>query len=175
MSLKPPNSNEWVVVGQLGSPHGVKGWIRVNSFTEPADNLLDYQPWLVRRKGESEGKLMTYAKAEYHAKGIVVLLENITDRDVVAQYTQSEILVDRSVLPVLSDNEFYWNDLEGLSVLTSEGVLLGKVDHLLETGSNDVLVIKGEKQHLIPYLMGDIVLNVDLTSKTILVNWDPEF
>lgn len=169
------DASKWVVVGLLGSPHGVKGWIRINSFTQPPENILDYQPWLIKGKNEQQGKMMEYEKVEHHAKGMVVLLKGITDRNVAAQYTQCEIAVERSQLPVLSENEYYWSDLEGLNVINQDNVLLGKVDHLFETGSNDVLVIKGEKQHLIPYLMGNTIINVDLENKTISVDWDPEF
>lgn len=164
-----------VIVGQLGAPHGVKGWMRVNSFTQSVENIFDYHPWLVWQKSTQTWEVMSYEKVEYHAKGMIVLLKGVTDRNTAALYTQSEIAISRNQLPDLSDNEYYWNDLEGLNVVTLEGILLGKVDHLFETGSNDVLVVRGEKEHLIPYLMGNTIINIDLANQTIQVDWDPEF
>lgn len=170
---KPLNTDErWVIIGQLGAPHGVKGWIKLNSFTQPIGNILDYQPWFVEKKNQWEA--LEYEKVEFHTKGIIVLLKGISDRDTVATCTLANVAIPRSKLPTLSD-EYYWSDLEGLNVVTKEDFLLGRVDHLFETGSNDVLVVKGEREHLIPYLMQKTILNIDLEKKLITVDWDPEF
>lgn len=169
------DSHSMVVVGRFGKPHGIKGWITIHSFTEPYDNLLDYQPWFIQEQGTKTWKALEYEKVEFHAKGIVVLLKGVTDRNMAALYTQSEVAVLKSQLPVLPENEHYWSDLEGLNVVTKEGVILGQVEHLFETGSNDVLVVKGERQRLIPYLMGNTILNVDPDNSVITVDWDPDF
>jgi len=83
--------------------------------------------------------------------------------------------VPRSELPDPGPDSFYWTDLEGLTVRTVAGVELGVVDHLLETGANDVLVLKGERERLIPYVRGAVVTDVDLEQGVITVDWDPEF
>lgn len=176
--LKPLNleSDEKVVVGQFGAPHGVRGWIRVHSFTEPVDNLLDYQPWFIQPKGSDQWQPCPVEKVEFQAKGIVVLLKGIADRNQVALYTQCEIAVPRSLLPALPEGEYYWDDLVGLEVVTDKGVSLGKVDRLFETGSNDVLIVKDDKrERWIPYLMGSAVIAIDAEKKVITVDWDPEF
>lgn len=173
------SDEKWVVIGRFGAPHGVKGWIKVHAFTEPAENLLDYQPWYIKKNQQShandEPVELTYEKAECHAKNMVVLLKDITDRNAIALYTNIDILMPRTALPELPDDEYYWSDLEGLTVVNQENIVLGRVDHLFETGSNDVLVIKGEREYLIPYLMGNTVLTVDTDKKTMSVDWDAEF
>lgn len=164
-----------IVVGQIGRPQGIQGGMRLNSYTQPIDNILNYQPWFIQKKNSQIWEQFEYSKVEYHAKGLVIFLKGISDRNTVALYTQATIAVSREQLPDLPHNEYYWSDLEGLNVQTKTGVFLGKVDHLFETGSNDVLVINGEKTHAIPYLMGNTVLNIDLDNKTITVDWDPDF
>lgn len=169
------SEENFVVVGQLGSPHGIDGRMRMHSYTEPVENVLSYQPWFVQKKGASLWEKIHCKKVEHHAKGFVVFLDGITDRNAAMIYTLATIAVSRDHLPDLPEDEYYWSDLEGLDVKTPEGVLLGKVDHLFETGSNDVLVVKGEKEHLIPYLKGDTIIHIDIPNTTILVNWDPDF
>lgn len=169
---------QFVVVGQIGRPHGIDGSMRINSYTQPAENILDYKPWFIRKKDTQHWEDLQYEKVEYHAKGLVIFLKGINDRNIAAHYTLADIGVSRDKLPCLPDNEYYWSDLEGLSVQTQTGDLLGTVDHLFETGSNDVLVIKGgvdKKEHLIPFLKGNTILNIDLLNKIIVVDWDPDF
>lgn len=174
--MKPLDlDSKHVVIGRFGAPHGVKGWIKLQSFTESEDDILQYHPWHVQRKGFLGVELLEYEKVEFHAKGMIVLLKGINDRNKVMTYTQGEISVPRSLLPELIENEHYWSDLEGLTVITQEGITLGQVDHLFETGSNDVLVVKGEREHLIPYLRENTVLDIDLVRRVMTVNWDPEF
>jgi 16S rRNA processing protein RimM len=176
MQKLPNNSSEQlVVVGQLGRPQGIQGGMRLNSYTSPVDNILDYQPWFIQKKESSAQEELKYTKVEKHAKGLVIFLENISDRNTAILYTQANIAIPRTQLPKLSEDEHYWSDLEGLNVENSEGISLGQIDHLFETGSNDVLVIKGEKTHLIPYLKGNTVLKIDLPNKIMVVDWDPNF
>ncbi len=175
--MQQPNSHEeqLVVVGQIGRPQGIHGGMRLNSYTQPIDNILNYQPWFVQKKNSPVWEKVEYSKVEHHSKGLVVFLKGISDRNTISLYTQANIAVLREQLPILSENEYYWSDLEGLRVETQTGILLGHVDHLFETGSNDVLVVKGEKEHCIPYLMGNTILNIDLENQIITVDWDPDF
>lgn len=176
MPQQLPNSEETlVVVGQIGRPHGIDGSMRINSYTQPAENILNYLPWFIQKKDSQVWEDLQYEKVEHHAKGLVIFLKGINDRNIAAHYTQANIAVSRDQLPSLPENEYYWSDLEKLDVKTQSGVLLGQVDHLFETGSNDVLVVKGDKQHLIPFLKGNTILNIDLLNKIITVDWDPDF
>jgi len=83
--------------------------------------------------------------------------------------------VPRSALPAAGEDEYYWSDLEGLRVETLEGVDLGTVDHLIETGANDVLIVRGDRERLIPFLRPSVVREIDLVAARIRVAWDPDF
>jgi len=144
-----------IVLGKMSAPFGVKGWVKVTSFTKPPEGILKYKNWSVVKNG-SERKL------------------GLLDRDAAALLTHSEIRVERQDLPA-SDDSFYWADLIGLQVTTKEGVSLGLVDSLMETGANDVLVVKGDRERLVPWIEGDVVIDVDLAAGAIRVDWDPEF
>jgi 16S rRNA processing protein RimM len=174
--MQQHNSQEkMIVVGQIGRPQGIQGGMRLNSYTQPIDNILNYQPWFIQKKNSQIWEEIEYSKVEHHSKGLVIFLKGISDRNTVSLYTQATIAILREKLPDLSEDEYYWSDLEGLNVQTQNGISLGKVDHLFETGSNDVLVVKGEKTLAIPYLVGNTVLKIDLDNKTIIVDWDPDF
>ncbi len=166
-----------VVVGEITGIHGVKGWMKVRSFTEPEENIIDYQPWLLSRPHGAKAPLPVEVVAHRLTdKGLIVHLSCCDDRDLARQYIGMEIVVTRDVLPALPAGEYYWTDLEGLTVVTSQGVTLGKVSHLFATGANDVLVVhQGDKQRLIPYLPEQVSKSVDLNTGIIEVDWDPEF
>lgn len=161
------------MVGRISGVYGVKGWVRIHSYTEPRENILGYRPWYLSRDGERQ--VWRLAEGRTHGKGIVVRLSGCEDRDQAATLVGAEVVVARAQLPATAPDEFYWSDLEGLRVSTRQGRDLGVVDHLLETGANDVLVVMGERERLIPYLWGDVVLEVDLAKRSMTVDWDPEF
>ena len=102
-------------------------------------------------------------------------LKDCNDRDAAAMLTGTEIGVYRSQLPAVESDDFYWNDLIGLQVVTNSGRLLGRVDHLIETGANDVMVVKGEQECLVPYIKDQVIESVDLEAGEIRVDWDPDF
>lgn len=173
-------SNEQIVVGKIGAVYGVKGWLKVHSFTEEQEAILDYFPWSLKLGN----KVQTVEVTDWrkHNKGLVVKIDNIDDRDVAQTLVSSEIFVDKTKLPELPDGEFYWRDLIGMTVVTDKGYDLGQVSDLLETGSNDVLVVKanrndgfGKKERLIPYLEDQVVKSVNVENKQICVDWDPGF
>ncbi|MFD2192311.1 ribosome maturation factor RimM [Pistricoccus aurantiacus] len=168
-------SDQYVVLGQLTSPHGVKGWIKVYSYTSPMDGIFDYPEW---RLQNADGQQSSYRLSQGRRQGraLVASLEGITSREQAEQLTGADILLPKSALPRLEADEYYWYQLEGLQVVTSHGVSLGCVDHLFETGANDVLVVKGEdRQRLLPYLPDQVVIAVDLAAGRMTVDWDPEF
>lgn len=162
-----------MIVGRLGAPFGVKGEIHVHSFTEPENNLIHYPNWFLKIRDIWQPVKML--KSKVHGTGFVVQLEGCEDREAAAQLRNVEIAVPREDLPILPKNEYYWADLCGLEVYTAQGRLLGIVQSLFETGSNDVIVVQGESMHLIPYIPDEVVLLVDLEARKMIVQWDPEF
>lgn len=162
-----------VVVGKIAALYGVRGWVKVFSHTDPRDNILRYQPWLVNISGAWQ--TLEHAEGRIHQQGIVARLDGYDDRDSASALLGCEIAVRPEQLAVLSRGEYYWSELIGLKVVTTEGVSLGVVEKLLETGSNDVLVVQGERERLLPYLPGSVVIDVDKAAGVMRVDWDPEF
>ncbi|MCF6236618.1 MAG: ribosome maturation factor RimM [Gammaproteobacteria bacterium] len=164
--------SDWVVVGKVSGVYGVRGWVRIFSYTAPRENILTYSPWYLKREAGSE--MTRVIAGRVHGKGVVAQLEFSTDRDVAAQLVGLEIVIKSEQLPPVEQGEYYWSDLVGLEVVTVDGQILGKVDHLIETGANDVLVVKGERERLLPYT-DECVLKVSLDDGVIQVDWDPDF
>jgi 16S rRNA processing protein RimM len=163
-----------VLLGRIVGVHGVRGELKLESYTEPRTQIFSYQPWLLR--SASGEKQIQDCRGRTQGKGLVAELPGIADRDAAAALVGGEIWVARSALPAAKPGEYYWSDLEGLEVVTIEGVSLGKVSHLIATGANDVLVVMdGKRERLIPFLVGQFVTNVDLGAASVTVDWDPEF
>lgn len=165
--------SDWVVVGRFGKVHGIKGFITVHSFTEPQDNILNYNDW--HAFINQQWQALTITSIEVTNKHILVQVKGFDEREQVAALTNTELGIRREQLPELNAGEFYWHQLIGLRVVTQQGVELGTVSDMLATGSNDVLVVQGDKRHLVPYLPGQYVLNVDQDKGLIEVDWDPDF
>ncbi|MFC1603356.1 ribosome maturation factor RimM [Pseudomonadota bacterium] len=164
---------EMLILGRVSGLYGVKGWVRVFSHTSPRANILTYSSWYLRQAGSwVRYELQT---GRVHGKGIVAQLKGCNDRDQATTLIQADIAIPREQLPDLQPDEFYWADLEGLKVQTTAGLDLGVIDHLFETGANDVVVVKGERERLIPYLWQDVIQSVDLEAGLMTVDWDPEF
>ena len=168
-----PVQDEVLVVGRIASPFGVRGWLRVNAFTAVVDSLLDYSPWYLKLKGQWQ--TVELLSGRQHGKGLVVQLKMCHDRDDAAALTGTDIGIYRSQLPPVATDEYYWSDLMGMQVITTDDQVLGVVDHLLETGANDVIVVKGEHECLVPYIKEQVVKSVDLEARIIRVDWDPDF
>ncbi|VAX05450.1 16S rRNA processing protein RimM [hydrothermal vent metagenome] len=162
-----------VILGRVSGVYGVKGWVRVYSDTSPRTNILNYPTWYLRRADDWEQHELRSGRAQ--GKGLVAQLVGCDDRDQAAELIQADIAIRHEQLPKLKADEFYWSELEGLRVQTMDGMDLGVVDHLLETGANDVVVVKGERERLIPYLWQDVIRSVDLETGLMTVDWDPEF
>ena len=165
---------KWILVGKIVGLSGVRGEVKLESYTEPRTQIFSYQPWLLKSAlGDSE---ISGCRGRAQGKGIVATLPEIEDRDGAARFVGSEIWVRRSALPRSKKGEYYWADLEGLEVDTVEGAKLGRVSHLVATGANDVLVVfDGKRERLIPFVIDDYVKEVDLESGRITVDWDPAF
>lgn len=161
-----------IVLGRISGLYGVNGWVRLFSYTEPRTGILEHTECRLRHDGGQQDARLIEGKAQ--GKGVVARFAGIEDRDTAARLIGQEILVSRSALPELSEGHFYWADLEGLSVETKDGALLGWVAYLLATGANDVLVVQGEKETLVPFLWGSVILDVDLEAGRIRVDWEWE-
>jgi 16S rRNA processing protein RimM len=167
------NSAGWVIVGRFGRAHGIKGFVRVNSFTEPPDNILGYTNW--HAYIAKQWVPLKILQTEIHDKAILVQIEGYNEREQVAHLTNREIAVSRSQLPLLKQGEYYWFELIGMQVVNQLGQSLGRVTEIMPTGSNDVLVVEGEKRHLVPYLLGQFVIDIDTKQGLITVDWDVDF
>ena len=178
MNATPETADDLIVVGKIFSVHGVRGEVKVFSFTDPIDNLLQYRHWTLRREGVV--KQVELVKGRSGQKDLVAKLKGLDDRDEARLLSGYEICISRSLLPNLTDGDYYWYQLVGLSVINQDGHLFGKVDHLLETGANDVMVVKpcagslDDRERLLPYT-GQCVLAIDLAAGEMRVEWDADF
>lgn len=173
-----PDSDRTLVVGRITGCYGVKGWVKIQTYTDTPENFLAFGDWMVQRRGGPEPVEFDAGRA--HGKGLVAHIAGVDDRTAAEAYRGLEVTVDRESLPALEEGEFYWHQLQGLQVWCTEGeqrALLGRVDYLIETGANDVLVIApcegsvDDRERLVPYLPGDVVTRVDPEAGVIEVDW----
>lgn len=162
-----------VIVGRINGLYGVRGWLKIFSYTESRESIIEYSPWQVLKNGQWQ--IATVEAGRIHGKGVVVKLIGYDDRDSAATLIGCDIAVSREQIGEPEPGEFYWSDLEGLKVINLEGVELGVVDHLFETGANDVVVVRGERERLLPFLRGEVIKEIDLQRQVMEVDWDPEF
>jgi 16S rRNA processing protein RimM len=172
--------DEAVVVGRVMGVHGVRGWVKVYSYTDPMDNILTYRPWWLESGGEWREVRVNGGKR--HGKNLIAQLADCTDRnEALERFAGCRIAVPRSALPELDEDEFYWRDLLGLRVRLDDGRDLGVVATLMETGANDVLVVRGDAdsldrhERLIPWVPDEVIETVDPDAGILTVHWDPEF
>ena len=172
--------NKEVILGKVGAVYGVKGWLKIHSFTEDQEAILDYFPWSLKLGNNLQSVEITDWRR--HSKSLIVKVAGINGRDEAQALVGSEIVVNETSLPELPEGEFYLRDLIGMNVVTTKGYDLGIVSDIMETGANDVLVVKanhndgfGKKERLIPYLFEQVVDSVSLENKQICVDWDPGF
>lgn len=165
----PVQTERWVTLGRITGVHGVRGWVRVQSFTRPAENLFEYRPWLIR------GLEQPAIEHRVSGRGFIVRMAGIDDREMAGALVGEEIQVARSVLPEPEEGAYYWADLVGLDVVCEDGTPLGRIDRLMETGAQDVMVVKaGPREHLLPFVQGPIVLDVDMRARRMVVRWEVE-
>lgn len=162
-----------VVVGKITGVYGVKGWVKIRSFTDPEENILAYVPW--RLDSAQPGPEIRVLDGRLHGGGLVAQLEGVADRDQAATLVGRHISVPRARLPELGEGEYYQTDLLGMNVVNLEGLEFGRVEQIMETGANDVLVVLGDRERLIPFTPGQAVREVNLAEQRILVDWDADF
>jgi 16S rRNA processing protein RimM len=164
---------KWVTLGRVGGVFGVKGWLKVQSYTRPRDNIVRFGAWTLKLNGVE--RIFDVVDGRRHGGGVVAKLKGIDDRDAARAWAGAEIVVERERLPAAAAGELYWTDLEGLEVRTTSGTALGKVKYLLATGPHDVLVLDSSPERLIPFVLGAVVKHVDLAAGVIVVDWSPDY
>jgi len=159
-------------MGRVSAPYGIMGWVKVQPFTEALDNLFDYPVWWV---GTQDGwREYEVEECKVHSSVLVAKLAGCAGRDAAFALKGKQIAVPRSELPEPDSDEYYWSDLIGLEVENMQQVQLGKITEVFATGANDVLVVSGDRERLIPYI-DQVVQEVDLNAKRVRVDWDAEF
>jgi 16S rRNA processing protein RimM len=162
-----------VIVGQVCGVSGVRGQVKVRSYTRPPENILGFNPWFLCRDGERSERAQRGGRC--NGGRVVAGFEGVDDRDAAQALVGRDIGIPRDRLPELPPGEFYWHELIGLRVRNAAGTDLGRVGAMQETGSNDVLVVEGGRRMLIPYLPGRVVKQVDLAAGILTVEWTGEF
>lgn len=161
-----------LVVGKLGGPHGVRGWIKVLSHTDPRENIFSYTPWYLKVGKEWQEVELLDGKPQ--GKGFIAKLADINNPEQARALMNCQISIFEDQLPELEEGEFYWRDLIGLEVLNQDGVSFGTVKGLIETGANDVLKVVGDRERLLPYI-DQVILKVDVKAGRIDVDWEADF
>lgn len=162
--------SERVIIGRVVGVHGIKGWLRILSYTRPRENIFTYSPWHLHGE-DSEDRTFELLDGRRQGKGLIAALEGITDRDRATGLVNANISIGREQLDVPAPGEYYWHDLLGAEVFNQHAELLGRVTEILETGANDVLVVEGEDRQLIPFIEPDYIKEVDIDRRIIRVVW----
>lgn len=167
-----------VVLGLISGLFGVKGWVKVYSYTRPPENILKFPQWLIGR--QDDWRPFRVLEARQQGKTLLARLadgdaQTLADRDAASELLDCQIAVAREAMPALPEGEYYWFDLIGLQVVNREGVALGEVRRIMETGANDVLVVAGDRERLVPFVIGEIIDAVDVCGGRIVADWDPDF
>jgi 16S rRNA processing protein RimM len=163
-----------IKIGEITSSFGIKGWLKIFSFTDERARILDFTPWIIK-KPHAEPANYTLSDGALHGKNVIAKLKEIDTRNQADTFIGSEIFIRQEQLPRPQQGEYYWSDLLGIAVSTLSNVPLGYIDSMLETGANDVMIIKGEREYAIPFIHGQVIISIDLPEKKMIVDWDPEF
>lgn len=171
------HASDNIVIGKVGAAYGIKGWVKINSYTDSPDGIFSYSPWFI---GDKEGYIVELWREQ--GKGLVAKIAGVNSRDDAEAIKNLDIAILAQQLPELGEDEFYWRDLTGLKVINLNGYDLGTVKEVFNTGANDILNVKanardafGKKERLIPFVYDSVIHSVDLAEKVIKVDWDPEF
>ena len=161
-----------MVMGRIAGAFGVKGWVKVQTFTQSMDTLTGFPTWWLKQAASwQETKV---EEAAVHGRTVIAKLFGVDDRDAAAQLRGYEVAVPRDQLPASRAGEYYWADLIGIGVSNIQGVPLGQVAKLLDTGAQQVLLVEGERERLIPFIES-VVVSVDVAGRSLVVDWDADF
>ncbi|MFW2374672.1 MAG: ribosome maturation factor RimM [Gammaproteobacteria bacterium] len=167
------STEELLELGKISGVFGVKGWIKVHSYTDPREGIVEYGSWQIMQKGVWRD--VELEAGQRQGKTVIAKLKGIDDRDQAMLLMGAKVAIRPDQLADLQDKEYYWHDLEGMQVINQQGVELGTVNHMMETGANDVMVVQGDRERLIPFTQGHAVIQVDLSARVIRVDWDADF
>lgn len=173
-------SDDYILLGKISGVHGIKGWVKVFSYTSPRVKITEYSQWYMKGSKDQSWKPLELIEGKIQGKNIIARLDGVNHRDEAEALVGTEIAIHKDQLEVLAENEYFWKDLIGLSVETISGEKLGQIDWIFNTGSNDVIIVKDNdsadlKEHLLPYLFDDVIKSVDIENSLMIVDWDPEF
>lgn len=163
----------FVALGRIAGVHGINGWLKIYSYTEPRENIVGFDRWILVHEGERRDVEVEGGRRQ--AASVLAKIRGVDGRDEAASLVGAEIEVERKALPPCDPGEYYWADLEGLEVVNEQGEPLGRVHHMIATGANDVIVLDGVPGRLIPFVSGQVVKNVDIAAGLIVVDWDLSF
>jgi 16S rRNA processing protein RimM len=166
------HKDETICVGHIIGAQGVKGWVKVFSKTSPRENILSYSPWKIKTGDEIK---TVEASGRLQGKNVVVKLAGVEDRDQAIELVGSKIFILAEQLPKLNEGDYYWSDLIGLDVESLQAEPLGTIKMMMETGANDVMVLQGDRERLIPFVMDDVVKLIDLINNRVVVDWKPDY
>jgi 16S rRNA processing protein RimM len=166
------HEDDLICVGNITGVYGVKGWVKVYSDTSPRENIVNYGPW---RLATGDEMRIISVSGRLQGKNVVARLEGIDQRDQAIDLVGSKIYILPEQLPQLNDGDYYWSDLIGLEVESLDAEPLGTVETMMETGANDVMVLHGDRERLIPFVIDDVVRLVDLANKRVVVDWKPDY
>jgi 16S rRNA processing protein RimM len=171
MNDDPARQDDKVLLGRISGVHGIKGWVKIHSDTDPRDAIFEYQPWLLGSEFEATKLLQGRTQGKY----LVAELDGVVDRDSAEALVGKDISIRRDQLPELPDTQHYWLDLIGLNVVGLDGEPVGKIKEMIATGANDVMVVSGDRDRLIPFIQGLYVTRVALDEGQVTVDWDMDF
>jgi len=166
-----------IEVGRLGAAHGVRGWLRVQSYTDPPQRLFEWTSWHLQsqdKAGHGATREVKLLEVRAQGNGWIARLEGVEERDGASRLTGQMILVEHESLPPTEGREHYRDDLVGFEVKNLEGALLGVVDHFIDTPGNTVMVIQGEREHLVP-VTHEHLRSVDKGARSLVVDWPEDF
>lgn len=171
MSATAEREQARVPLGYVSGVHGLQGWVKIHSWTSPRAAILEYRPWLVGEEREA----VEIIEGREQGKILVARLPGVSDRDQAEAWVGKEIAVLREQLPEPEEQQWYWADLVGLEVINTDGDRLGRIEKMMETGANDVMVVSGERELLIPFVPGVYVISVDLEAGSVIVDWQRDY
>jgi 16S rRNA processing protein RimM len=155
-------------MGRIVAPYGVRGWVKIEPYTDAVDGLFAYKTWWISRDGNWQAYRLTDGRT--HGRHLVVRLGEVPDRDAATSIKGWKVAVPRSELPPVPAGEYYWADLIGLAVVNMDGEPLGVVEEIFSTGANDVMVVRAERERLIPFVE-NVIARVELSDARIVVDW----
>ncbi len=172
MSLTPQENNKKLLIGKINGFFGLQGWVKVFSYANPRTNILNYSPWSIKVDGNFQSIDITSGREQ--SKTIVAHIKGVDNREDSQKFIGQDIYINKEQLPELTQGEYYWHELIGFDVINKDEERLGTVDYFVETGANDVLVVKGKKEYWIPYIEPFLV-SIDSKNNKIQVDWDKDF